>query len=169
MSSSESVRSWFVYLGHMSVINPGPYLSVLQSCWNLNVWNRKEVFFLSSVSRYLGLSIVCTYDLEYCSVVLCGLHWYFPGVRGVGENKITIEFVAFAGVFLWCGSQAASRGSISGWKPRVTSAPGPLRKRQPLGALSIRFVGAWCSYCEGSFQCVSSNFPDGHHVNHERI
>ena len=65
--------SWYVdssgfswdYLGHLSVSKPCPYLSVLQSYWNLNVWNRKEASFLSSVSRYLGLSIVFTSNLEY--------------------------------------------------------------------------------------------------------
>ena len=54
-----------LYLGHMSVSKPGSYLSVLQSNWNLHVWNRKEALFLSSVSRYLGLSVVFTSDLEY--------------------------------------------------------------------------------------------------------
>ena len=63
MSSSASVRSAWglvlacglfmfflrLYLGHLSVSKPGPYLSVLQSCWNLHVWNRKEALFLSSV------------------------------------------------------------------------------------------------------------------------
>ena len=122
MSSTESVRSAWglvlvcgffmfflgLYLGHMSVSKPGPYLSVLQSYWNLHVWNRKEALFLSSVSRYPGLSIVFTSDLKYfallSSVGCIGTH----GVCGVGENKITIERVASAGVFLWCGSQAAS-------------------------------------------------------------
>ena len=80
----------------------------------------------------------------FCSVVLCGLHWYPPGVRGVGENKITIEFVASARVFLWCESQ-----SLAG---------------QPVGALSIRLVGALCGHCEGSFRRVSSNCPDAHPV-----
>ena len=83
MSSSESVRSAWglvlvcgllmfflgLYLGHMSVSKPGPYLSVLQSYWNLHVWNRKEALFLSSVSRYLGLSVVFTSDLEYFALL----------------------------------------------------------------------------------------------------
>ena len=82
------------------------------------MWNRKEALFLSSVSRYLGLSIVFTSDLEYfASVVICGLHWYSHGVRGVGESKITIEFVASAAVLLWCESQSATRRSLSEWKP----------------------------------------------------
>ena len=54
-----------LYLGRMSVSKPCPYLSILQSYWNLHVWNRQEALFLSSVSRYLGLSIVFTSDLEY--------------------------------------------------------------------------------------------------------
>ena len=33
-------------------------------------------------------------SVVFCSFVLCRLHWYSPGVRGVGEIKITIEFVA---------------------------------------------------------------------------
>ena len=49
-----------LYLGHLSVSKPGPYLCFLQRYWNLHVWNRKEALFLSSVSRYLGLSIVLT-------------------------------------------------------------------------------------------------------------
>ena len=79
MSSSESVRSaggfgpgvWILHVfpgivsWAFSVSKPDPYLSVLQSYWNLHVWNRKEALFLSSVSRYLGLSIVFTSDLEY--------------------------------------------------------------------------------------------------------
>ena len=79
MSSSESVRSVLLcgffmfflrlYLGHMSVSKPGPYLSVLQSYWSLHVWNRKEALFLSSVLRYLGLSMVFTSDLEYFALL----------------------------------------------------------------------------------------------------
>ena len=46
--------SWYVdysfflglYLGHLSVSKPCPYLSVLQSYWNLHVWNRKKALFL---------------------------------------------------------------------------------------------------------------------------
>ena len=59
-----------LYLGHLSLSKPGLYLSVLQSYWNLHVWNRKEALFLSSVSRYLGLSIVFTSDLEYFGLLL---------------------------------------------------------------------------------------------------
>ena len=32
-------------------------------------WNRKEALFLSSVSRYLGLSIVFTNDMEYFALL----------------------------------------------------------------------------------------------------
>ena len=85
-----------LYLGHLSVSKPGPYLSVLQSYWNLHVWNRKEALFLSSVSRYLNLSIVFTSDLE-CVALLSSVGC----VGGDGENKITIEFVASARVFFW--------------------------------------------------------------------
>ena len=42
---------------------------VLQSYWNLHAWNRKEALFLSSVSRYLGLSTVFTSDLEYFALL----------------------------------------------------------------------------------------------------
>ena len=48
---------------------PGPFVSVLLSHWNLHVWNRKEALFLSSVSRYLGLSVVFTSDLEYFALL----------------------------------------------------------------------------------------------------
>ena len=58
-----------LYLGHQSVRKPGPYLSVLQSYWNLHVWHRKETLFFSSVSRYLGLSIMFT------SILLCYPLW----------------------------------------------------------------------------------------------
>ena len=58
-----------LYLGHQSVSKPGPYLSVLQRYWNVHVWNRMEALFLSSVSRYLGLSIVFTSDLEYFALL----------------------------------------------------------------------------------------------------
>ena len=58
-----------LYLGHISVSKPGPYLSILQSYWNLHLWNRKEALFFSSVSRYLGLSSVFTSDLEYFALL----------------------------------------------------------------------------------------------------
>ena len=58
-----------LYLGHQSVSKPGPYLSVLQNYWNLHLWNRKEALLLSSVSRYLALSIVFTSDLEYLALL----------------------------------------------------------------------------------------------------
>ena len=44
-----SCFSWDCILGNLSVSKPGPYLSVLQSYWNLHVWNRKGALFLSSV------------------------------------------------------------------------------------------------------------------------
>ena len=44
-------------------------MSILQSYWHLHVWNRKEGLFLTSVSRYLGLSIVFTSDLEYFALL----------------------------------------------------------------------------------------------------
>ena len=177
MSSSASVRSAWglvlvfgffmfflgLYLGHLSVSKPGPYLSVLQSYWNLHVWNRREALFLSSVSRYLCLSIVFTSDLEYFALlVLCGLHWHSPGVCGVGENKITIEFVASAGVVrvAVCLSRVNIRVETTSY---VGSWTAP-KTRQPVGALSIRLVGAWYGYCEGSFRRVSSNCPDAHPV-----
>ena len=83
MSSSASARSAWglvlvcgffmfflgLYRGHQSVSKPGPFLSVLQSHWTLHVWHRKEALFLSSVSRYLGLSIVFTSDLEYFALL----------------------------------------------------------------------------------------------------
>ena len=127
MSFSESVRSWFVYLGHMSVINPGPYLSVLQSCWNLNVWNRIEALFLSSGSRYLGLSIVFTNDLEYCSVVLCGLHWYFPGVGEQDYHRICcvcrgLPLVRVAGCVLRVSIRVEKKSYIGSWTaPKTTT------------------------------------------------
>ena len=58
-----------LYLGHLSVSKPDPHVSVLQSYWNLHMWNRNEALFFSSVSRYLGLSIVFTSDLEYFALV----------------------------------------------------------------------------------------------------
>ena len=89
VSSSASVRSGWglgmvgglvmflleLYLGHQSVNKPNPYLSVLQSYWNLHVWNRKEALFLSSVSRYLGLSIVFISDLEYFALLSSWCPW----------------------------------------------------------------------------------------------
>ena len=33
------------------------------------MWNRKEALFLSCVSRYLGLSVVFTSDLEYFALL----------------------------------------------------------------------------------------------------
>ena len=71
--------------------------AVLQSYWNLHVWNRKEVLFLSSVSRYLGLLIVFTSD-----------------VLGVGKKKITIEFVASAWSSLWSVAACLSRIDVEG-------------------------------------------------------
>ena len=148
MSSSESVRSaWgLVLVCGFFMFFLGLYLSVWQSYWNLHVWNRKEALFLSSVSRYLGLSVVFTSDLEYFALLSS-----VGGCIGTilvsvvsGRTRLPSNLLRLPGVFLWCGSQAASRGSISGWKPRVTSAPGPLRERKHLGALSIRLVGAWC-------------------------
>ena len=60
--------SWYVdYLGHQSGNKPGPYLSVLQSYWNLHVESDGSVVPL--VSRYLGLSIVFTSDLEYFALL----------------------------------------------------------------------------------------------------
>ena len=106
-----------LYLGHQSVSKPGPYLSVLQSFWNLHVWDRKEALFLSSVSRYVGLSIMCTSDLEYFTLLSS------VGCIGTllvsvvsGRTRLPLN-VASAGVFFWCETQSASRGSISEWKP----------------------------------------------------
>ena len=60
-----------LYLGHLSVSKPGPYFlfECFPNYWNLHVWNRKEALFLSSVSRYLGVSIVFTSDLEYFALL----------------------------------------------------------------------------------------------------
>ena len=83
------------YLAYWSVNKPGPYLTELQSYWNLHVWNRNEALFLSSVSQYLGLSIVFTSDVEFFGLV-SSVGCIGPGVCCVGQNKITILSVASA-------------------------------------------------------------------------
>ena len=136
MSSSASVRSALglvlvcgffmsfpgLYLGHLSVSKPGPCLSVLQSYWNLRVWNRKEALFLSSVSRYLGVLGEFTSDHEYfalrssvgcigtflVSVVsgrtrlppICWVCWGLPLVRVavcLSRVAIRVETVSYVG------------------------------------------------------------------------
>ena len=164
MSSSASVRSAWglvlvcglfmfslrLYLGHLSVCK------LLQSYWNLHVWNRNEALFLSSVSQYLGLSIVSTSDLEYFgSVVLCGLHWHSPGVRSVGQQDYHRIRCVCRGLPLVRVAVCLSRVNI---RVQLMSYVGSWR--QPVGALSIRLVGALCGYCEGSFRRVSSICPD---------
>ena len=135
-----------LYLGYQSVSKPGPYLRVLQSYWNLHMWNRKEALFLSSVSRCLGLAFG-------------RVHKYSHGVCDVGKNKITVISVASAWSSLWTVEVAI----MSYVGSRITLT----RKTCGCFELSIRFVGPLCpdahplpvAWCERILVDVTARSP----------
>ena len=140
-------------LGASDMSKSGPHLIVFcKSYWSLHVWNRKEAAFLSSVSRYLGLSSVFTSDPEY--LALCHLWFAFDslGVCGVGENKLNIKLVHL----LWAASGASRSKLLADHYPGSTvSYVGSwvTLTRKTCGCFEHRLAGAKCGFCEGFFWC----------------
>ena len=94
------------------------HLSVLQSYWNLHVWNRKEALYLSSVWRYLELPIVFTNDFEFAALLSSvGCVGTFLVSVVTGRTRLPFNLLRLPGVLFWCESQSASRESISEWTP----------------------------------------------------
>ena len=146
-----------LYLGHLSVSKLGLSLSVLQSYWNLHVWNRREALFLSSVSRYLGLSIVFSIDLEYFALLSS------VGCMGTLMVSVVSERprLPSKSLRLLRSSSGASRSlPLAGHCPSLNHELLNRSENDNLWVLRAFDLKVLCGYCEKSFPRVSSNCPD---------
>ena len=113
------------------------------SSTNLHVWNRKEVFFLSSVSRYLGLSIVFTSDLEYFALLSSvGCSGTFLVSVVSGRTRLSSSLLRLVGAASGAGRSMPLVDHYRCGNHELRRPTDHSDNEKPVVALSIRLVGA---------------------------